>query len=50
MGCGNDTTFNITIPVITISKSGGVEIKKSMASGAEGNFPLYISLIWSGSF
>lgn len=41
MGCGNDTTFNVMIPVITISKSGGDELKKSMASGAEGNSPLF---------
>ncbi|XP_047964992.1 signal peptide peptidase-like 3 [Salvia hispanica] len=36
MSCGNDTTLNITIPVITISKSGGEELKKSMANGGKG--------------
>ncbi|KAL0368625.1 UNVERIFIED_CONTAM: Signal peptide peptidase-like 3 [Sesamum calycinum] len=33
MGCGNDTNLNITIPVITISNSGGEELKKSMDGG-----------------
>lgn len=41
MGCGNDTNLNIRIPIITISKSGGEELKKSMANGAKGNSPLY---------
>ena len=41
MSCGNDTTLNITIPVITISKSGGEELKKSMANGGKGNTFLY---------
>ncbi|KAK6145751.1 hypothetical protein DH2020_019620 [Rehmannia glutinosa] len=35
MGCGNETSLNITIPVITISKSGGEELKKSMDGGAK---------------
>ncbi|KAK4387965.1 Signal peptide peptidase-like 3 [Sesamum angolense] len=38
MGCGNDTNLNITIPVITISKSGGEELKKSMDGGAKDGF------------
>ncbi|KAL0366701.1 UNVERIFIED_CONTAM: Signal peptide peptidase-like 3 [Sesamum radiatum] len=41
MGCGNDTNLNITIPVITISKSGGEEIKKSMDGGAKVELLLY---------
>ena len=41
MACGNDTTLNISIPVITISKSGGDELKKSMANGRKGDTPLY---------
>ncbi|KAH6795489.1 hypothetical protein C2S51_036475 [Perilla frutescens var. frutescens] len=41
MGCGNDTQLNITIPVITISKSGGDELQKSMASGVKVELLLY---------
>ncbi|KAK4421563.1 Signal peptide peptidase-like 3 [Sesamum alatum] len=41
MGCGNDTNLNITIPVITISKSGGDELKKSMDDGAKVELLLY---------
>ncbi|XP_042040299.1 signal peptide peptidase-like 3 [Salvia splendens] len=41
MSCGNDTTLNITIPVITISKSGGEELKKSMANGGKVELLLY---------
>ncbi|KAI3459719.1 hypothetical protein Pfo_016382 [Paulownia fortunei] len=41
MGCGNDTTLDITIPVITISKSGGEELKKSMDGGAKVELLLY---------
>lgn len=44
MGCGNDTNLKITIPVITISKSGGEELKKSMEGGAKGEFPSCISV------
>ncbi|KAL6503605.1 Signal peptide peptidase-like 3 [Orobanche gracilis] len=44
MGCGNDTSLNITIPVITISKSGGEELKKSIDGGAKGksHCPTYV--------
>ncbi|EYU32730.1 hypothetical protein ABFS82_14G040000 [Erythranthe guttata] len=41
MGCGNETNLNITIPVITISKSGGEELKKSMDGGAKVELLLY---------
>ncbi|GER40812.1 signal peptide peptidase-like [Striga asiatica] len=41
MGCGNDTSLNITIPVITISKSGGVELKKSIDGGEKVELLLY---------
>lgn len=36
MGCGNNTNLNIRIPVITISKSGGEDLKKSMTGGMKG--------------
>jgi len=37
MGCpGNDTTLNITIPVVMVSKSGGEELNKSMTGGEKG--------------
>ncbi|KAL3619923.1 Signal peptide peptidase-like 3 [Castilleja foliolosa] len=41
MGCGNDTSLNITIPVITISKSGGEELKKFIDGGAKVELLLY---------
>ncbi|KAL2485423.1 Signal peptide peptidase-like 3 [Abeliophyllum distichum] len=42
MGCpGNDTTLNITIPVVMVSKSGGEELNKSMTGGAKVELLLY---------
>ncbi|KAG8375978.1 hypothetical protein BUALT_Bualt09G0015300 [Buddleja alternifolia] len=41
MGCGNDTNLNITIPVITISKSGGDDLKKLMDGGLKVELLLY---------
>lgn len=34
----NDTTLNITIPVVMIPKSGGEAINKSMVHGGVGEF------------
>ncbi|CAI9778235.1 unnamed protein product [Fraxinus pennsylvanica] len=42
MGCPeNETTLNITIPVVMVSKSGGEEINKSMAGGEKVELLLY---------
>ncbi|PIN17943.1 Mannosyl-oligosaccharide 1,2-alpha-mannosidase [Handroanthus impetiginosus] len=41
MGCSNDTALNISIPVITISESGGEELNKSMADGMKVELLLY---------
>lgn len=34
----NDTSINITIPVVMIPKSAGEELTKSLATGAKGTF------------
>ncbi|KAL8506576.1 hypothetical protein ACS0TY_017462 [Phlomoides rotata] len=41
MGCGNHTNVNITIPVITISKSRGEELQKYVDGGAKVELLLY---------
>lgn len=41
MGCGNNTNLNIRIPVITISKSGGEDLKKSMTGGMKVELLIY---------
>ncbi|EPS67149.1 hypothetical protein M569_07625, partial [Genlisea aurea] len=41
MACGNETSFDISIPVIIISKSSGEELKKFMDKGAKVELLLY---------
>ncbi|GFQ06676.1 signal peptide peptidase-like 2 [Phtheirospermum japonicum] len=41
MGCGNETSLNITIPVITISKTGEEELKNYLDGGAKVELLLY---------
>lgn len=36
MRCANNTKLNIKIPVITISKTGGQELNKSIIDGMRG--------------
>lgn len=38
MVCSNDTSINVTIPVVMIPKSAGEKLTESLATGAKGKF------------